>query len=133
MKRLPLLVFAIFLLASCATTTRVEYVDREIVRYETKEVHDTLREKTSDSVSQSIERINDTVYVTKYKEHIKYLYRNVYVGDTVYKDSIQTVYIEKTVEKTRIPKICWFAFILASAIIATGIYKLIKKVKSSWL
>lgn len=131
MKKLFYIVLFVILFASCATT-RVEYVDREIVRYETKEVHDTLRENTHDSVSQSVEHKGDTVYITKYKEHIKYLYRNVYVGDTVYKDSIQTQIVTETVEKTRIPTFFWFSFIAASVIIIVGIYTLVKKVKT-WI
>lgn len=131
MRKLFCIVFAIILFTSCATT-RVEYVDREIVRYETKEVHDTLREHTHDSVNQSIETKGDTVFVTKYKERTKYVYRNVYSVDTVYEDSIVTQVVTETVEKKYIPTFFWVAFIAASVIITAFIFFAVKKVRT-WL
>ena len=57
--------------SSCATKTQIEYRDRVVDHYITKEVHDTLRENTTDSVYFEVIVKGDTVYKTKYKEKTK--------------------------------------------------------------
>lgn len=108
MKRVAsyiVILLTIMTMCSCKTTKQVEYRDRYIDRYITQVVHDTLREKSSDSVYHEIIVRNDTVFETKYKERIKWRDRVVEKTDTVIKDSIDIQYIEKTIEVTRVPKI----------------------------
>lgn len=112
--------------SSCATRTKIEYVDREVVKYETKIQHDTLVKEVHDSVFHSIIQKGDTIYDTKYIEHIKYRDKIVVKIDTCYKDSIQTQIKENTVEKKIIPKWCYFSLVICSLIIIFAILKVLE-------
>jgi len=109
-----MIIFAIVLLfSSCATKTKIEYVDREVVKYETKIQHDTLINHIHDSVYHTIFQKGDTVYDTKYVEKTKWRDRVVYKTDTCYRDSVYTQTKEKTVEKKIIPKWCYFCLVVS--------------------
>ena len=116
-----IIVFAL-LLSSCATKTQIEYRDIVIDHYITKEVHDTLRENTTDSVYFKVLVKGDTVYKTKYKEKTRWRDRIIERHDTCWRDSVVTEYNETIKEVTKIPKIfkislifstlcCIFAFV----------------------
>lgn len=105
MKKLALLFALCFVLASCKTITKVEYRDRYIDHYITKEIHDTLRETKTDSVYFEVIQKGDTIYKTKYKEVIRWRDRIVEKTDTCYKDSIVTEYKESVKEIKYVPKI----------------------------
>lgn len=100
------------LFLSCATRKRVEYVDREVIKYETKVQHDTVIRNVKDSIYHTIFQKGDTVYNTKYIERIKYLDKKVYVHDTTYRDSIRIEYKEITKVKKVIPKWCYFSLLI---------------------
>ena len=95
-----ILVFAISL-CSCATKTKVEYVDRNVYKTEIQTKHDTLINNVHDSIYMQVFQKGDTIFQLKYKEQIKYVNKIVYAKDTIYRDSIQT--IVKEVVKTYEP------------------------------
>mgnify|MGYP006958223518 CR=1 FL=1 len=95
----------ILALSSCATKTRIEYRDRDVNHYITNTVHDTLVEKSTDSVFVNKYIKGDTVFYEKYKEKTKWRDRVVEKHDTCYRDSIVTIKQEKTIEVVKIPKI----------------------------
>ena len=69
-----LIFFAIMIglcvLCSCSHGKTIEYVDREVVKYNTKEVHDTTFIDKHDSIHHTIFQKGDTIYDTKYVERI---------------------------------------------------------------
>jgi hypothetical protein len=87
--------------AGCATRNKIEYVDRDVVRYEKQIYHDTLINNVHDSIFQTVYQRGDTVYNVKYVEKIKYTDKYVYQRDTVWRDSVRIEYKEKVVEKTK--------------------------------
>ena len=116
----------IFLLCSCASTSKVEYVDREVVKYEKQYIHDTTQIEKHDSVFYSIIQKGDTVYSTKYVEKTRWRDRVVVKSDTVFRDSIHTQIKEKTVEKQIIPKWCYFCLVVCAIFLIFAIRKLIR-------
>lgn len=125
MKRL-LLFIALISLFSCSTKKKIEYVDREVVRYETKYQHDTLVNNIHDSIFHTIYQKGDTVYDVQYKYRTQYKDKVVIHCDTCYKDSIQTVYVEKTDVKKVIPKWCYFSLVCWLIIIIFAIVRVRK-------
>lgn len=121
-----LLAIALILCTSCKTKTKIEYVDKEVVKYEYKIKHDTLIENNHDSIFHTIFQKGDTVYNVKYKEKIKYKDKFVYTTDTLYKDSIQYVDRKETVEKKYIPKWCYYSLVGWILLLIFAIYKIYK-------
>lgn len=117
MKKAGVFLILVFLFASCATRKSIEYRDRVVTEYQTREVHDTLREKTTDSVYLEVKTFNDTVYVTKYKERFRWRDKIVIKIDTIVKDSI--VVQEKAVVIERKTKPNWlvYGFFLIASIL----------------
>lgn len=105
----------ILTLSSCATKTRIEYRDRDVNHYITNTVHDTLIDKSTDSVYFEVKVKGDTVFATKYKEKIRWRDRIVEKHDTCFRDSVVTITKETTKEIVKIPKIyslsLWFSII----------------------
>ena len=71
-----LISISIFLLTSCKSiqyvpieTVRTEYVDRNLLRIDSIYMRDSIH----------IKQLNDTIFVDKYQ----YIYRNIYLADTV--------------------------------------------------
>ena len=107
---LAIIIIAIILLfSSCATKKQIEYVDREVVKYQKEIVHDTLFQHTHDSVYYTIFQKGDTVYSTKYVEKTRWRDRVVVRGDTCWRDSIVTEYKETVKEVVKFPKTYWYA------------------------
>lgn len=126
---IPVLAFIIAFLLSligCKTKTKIEYVDREVVKYEYKTIFDTLVQNAHDSIFQTIYQKGDTIYNIKYKEVIKYKNKSVNKTDTVYKDSIQVQYLKETVEKKVTPKWCYYCLLVSVLFAIFAIYKLYK-------
>ncbi len=94
-------------MGSCATRNKIEYRDRDVIKYISAIQHDTLINDVHDSIYTSIRTSKDTVFSTKYRERIVYKNRILIKNDTIRKDSIQTQYKENTIIKTKIPKWCW--------------------------
>jgi hypothetical protein len=105
---ITVVVGVILFFCSCATKTKVEYVDREVVKYNTIVQHDTLIRDTHDSIYHTIFQKGDTVYDTKYVERTRWRDRVAVKSDTCFRDSIQIQIKETVVEKTKIPKWCWY-------------------------
>lgn len=112
MKKLLYIICAIFLLSGCATKSKIEYRDRDVIRYIKSIQHDTLLNNVHDSVYNNIYTKGDTVYNIKYKEKISYKDRIVYKNDTIKKDSIQVVNKESTIIKNKVPKWCWILLVV---------------------
>jgi hypothetical protein len=100
-----IIIAIVLLLSSCATKTRIEYRDRDVNHYITNTVHDTLIDKTTDSVYFEVMVKGDTVYQTKYKEKARWRDRVIERHDTCWRDSVVTEYKETVKEVTKIPKI----------------------------
>ena len=131
MKKAIALLSIITLLASCATKTKIEYVDREVVKYQTKIQHDTLVQNIHDSIYYEVIQKGDTIYSTKFVYKTQYKDRVVVKIDTCFKDSIQTQTITETkvVAKEHIPWWAWFCLgitLLLISLIAYSIYKWLK-------
>ncbi len=121
-KMLPLIL--VLTLLSCATKTKVEYVDREVIKYETKIQHDTLINNVHDSVFHTIYQIGDTVYNTKYVQKIQYKDRVVERIDTCYRDSVHILKEKVTQEKKIIPNWCYYSLVSWIIIIIFAFVKL---------
>ena len=114
-----------FLLSSCATKSKIEYVDREVVKYVHSVQHDTLINNVHDSIYHTIFQKGDTVYDTKYVEKTVYKDRIVHHTDTVLRDSIHTEVKKVTVVKERTTKWCYLSLLCVFLIF---IYKLKNKI-----
>ena len=121
-----IIITLILVFSSCATKTKIEYVDREVVKYETKIQHDTLINNIHDSVYHTVFQKGDTIYDTKYVEKTKYRDRVVVRIDTCYRDSIQTVIKESVKEKQIIPKWCYYLLVFSILVIIFAIVKVIR-------
>ena len=126
-KRFLVVIFCVaailFLFSSCATK-KIEYVDREVVKYKTKIEHDTLIQHTHDSVLHTIIQKGDTVFDTQYIVKTGYYDRVVYKMDTCYRDSIQTQVKESIVEKEVIPHWCYFCIAITLICLIYLIYRM---------
>ena len=118
--------FLLMALCSCATRTKIEYRDRDVNHYTTNTVHDTLIDKTTDSVYVCVTTKNDTVYRNVYKEKTRWRDRIVEKHDTCWRDSVVTEYKETEKEITKIPKIFWCSFVFSIIIIIFAFIKLLK-------
>jgi hypothetical protein len=121
-----IIITLILVFSSCATKTKIEYVDREVVKYETKIQHDTLINNIHDSIYHTVFQKGDTIYDTKYIEKTKWRDRVVVKTDTCYRDSVQTITINKTIEKRIIPKWCYYCLVVCVIFIIFAIRKLIQ-------
>lgn len=131
MKKVIALLSIITLLASCATKTKIEYVDREVVKYQTKIQHDTLVQNIHDSIYYSVIQKGDTIYSTKFVYKTQYKDRVVVKIDTCFKDSIQTQTITETkaLEKKHIPWWAWICLSFTCSTLALTIYRIYKWLK----
>ena len=121
-----IVVAIVLVLSSCATKREIQYVDRDVVKYETKIQHDTLINNIHDSVYHTVFQKEDTIYDTKYVEKTKYRDRVVVRIDTCYRDSIQTVIKESVKEKQIIPKWCYYLLVFSIIVIIFAIVKVIR-------
>jgi hypothetical protein len=117
-----IIVFVLFMLSSCATKTKVEYIEKEVVKYETKIQHDTLINNVHDSIR--IETKGDTVFVDRWHTSVKE--KIVNRTDTCWRDSVRTEIKENTVEKLKTPKWCYFCLGLCIIFIIFAIIKLLR-------
>lgn len=121
------IVIAIVLMfSSCATKREMQYVDRDVVKYETKTQHDTLINNIHDSVYHTVFQKGDTIYDTKYVEKTKYRDRVVVKTDTCYRDSIQTVIKESVKEKQITPSWCYYCLVVSILFVIFAIVKAIR-------
>ena len=113
-------------LCSCATKTKIEYVDREVVKYNTIVQHDTLIQNTHDSIYHTIYQKGDTVYDTKYIEKTRWRDKVVVKTDTCYRDSVRTEIRESVIEKQKIPKWCYVSLVISAIFVIFAIGKFVK-------
>ena len=124
---LAMIIIAIILVfSSCATKERIEYVDRDVNHYITNTVHDTLIDKTTDSVYFEVKVKGDTVYQTKYKEKTRWRDRIIERHDTCWRDSVVTEYKETVKEVTKTPKIFWVSLFISIICIIFAFIKLVR-------
>ena len=121
-----IVVAIVLMFSSCATKREIQYVDRDVVKYETKIQHDTLINNIHDSVYHTVFQKGDTIYDTKYVEKTKYRDRVLVRIDTCYRDSIQTVIKESVKEKQIIPKWCYYLLVFSIIVIIFAIVKVIR-------
>ena len=110
------------LFVGCATKRHIEYVDRDVVRYETKIQHDTLINNIRDSIR--IETKGDTVFVDRWHTSIKE--KIISKTDTVFRDSVKTETKNIVVEKLKTPKWCYYLLGLFVIIIIFATIKIAK-------
>lgn len=120
---------SLFLLAACATRTRIEYRDRDVNHYITNTIHDTLINNTRDSIYVEVLAKGDTIWRTKYVEKTKWRDRIVERHDTCWRDSIVVEYKENVKEVTRVPKIYKFSLLLSILCIIFVFIKLTRWLK----
>ena len=113
-------------LCSCATKTKIEYVDREVVKYNTIVQHDTLIQNTHDSIYHTIYQKGDTVYDTKYIEKTRWRDKVVVKTDTCYRNSVRTEIRESVIEKQKIPKWCYVSLVISAIFVIFAIGKFVK-------
>lgn len=124
--RICLIALCVMMLASCATKTKIEYRDRDVNHYITNTVHDTLVDKTTDSVYFEVKVKGDTVYATKHKEKTRWRDRIVVKHDTCRVDSIVTIRKEVTKEITKIPKLFKISMVFSILVIIFAFIKLFR-------
>lgn len=125
-----IIIVLVLLLSSCATKTQIEYRDRVVDNYITKEVHDTLRENTTDSVYFEVLVKGDTVYKTKYKEKTRWRDRIIERHDTCWRDNVVTEHKGTVKEVTKIPKILNVSLFISIICIIFVFVKLIRWLKT---
>ena len=96
------------LLCSCAATKHIEWRDREVEKWNTKVVHDTVRVYEKDSIYHQITTKNDTVFDTKIVERIRWRDKIVEKTDTIIKIQTMIEYKDRIIEKKIVPKWCWY-------------------------
>lgn len=128
-NRIILILGLAILLVSCATKTKIEYVDREVVKYETKVQHDTLINNVHDSIYHTVFQKGDTIYNTKHVEKTRWRDKIVIKTDTCWRDSIVTEYKETIKEVTKIPKIYRISLYICIIFLIFAIFKLIRWVQ----
>ena len=121
-----IIIAVIMLFSSCATKTKIEYRDRDVVKYNTSYVHDTTFVEKHDSVYHTIFQKGDTVYDTKYVERTRWRDNIVVKKDTCWGDSIVTIKMETVKEVTKIPKLFKIAFVFSILVVIFAIVKLIR-------
>lgn len=126
---LTLGLFLVVFFSCCSTKKQIEYVDRDINHYITNTVHDTLIDKTTDSVYFEVKVKGDTVYQTKYKEKTRWRDRIIERHDTCWRDSVVTEYKETIKEVTKIPKIFKFSLFISILCCIFAIIKIIRYIQ----
>ena len=121
-----IIIAVIMLFSSCATKTKIEYRDRDVVKYNTSYVHDTTFVEKHDSVYHTIFQKGDTVYNTKYVERTRWRDNIVVKKDTCWRDSIVTIKKETVKEVTKIPKLFKIAFVFSILVIIFAVVKSIR-------
>lgn len=98
----------VLLLCSCASTKQIEWRDREVEKWNTKVVHDTVRVYEKDSIYHQITTKNDTVFDTKIIERIRWRDKIVEKTDTIKEQQTVIEYKDRIIEKKIVPKWCWY-------------------------
>ena len=96
------------LLCSCEATKHIEWRDREVEKWNTKVVHDTVRVYEKDSIYHEITTKNDTVFDTKIVERIRWRDKIVEKTDTIIEQQTTIEYKDRIIEKKIVPKWCWY-------------------------
>lgn len=119
----------LLLMCSCAATKQIEWRDREVEKWNTKVVHDTVRIEDKDSTYHSVIQNGDTIYDTKYIEHIKYRDKVVIQRDTIVTVQKEKEYIDKVIEKQVVPKWCYYCLVVCIAFLFFAIIKIYRYIK----
>lgn len=127
-KELIIILFLVLLLSGCKTTKYIEVpVDKVKIEYRDRLKHDNIYIHDKDSIF--IEHKGDTVFLNKYK--LKYIYRNVYLRDTIANtDTITKIQKVDVVKEVNVLK--WYQkLLMALGIACLGIiiYYIIKLIR----
>lgn len=117
---------AVLVLASCASRKQIEYIDRDVVRYQVLERHDTITENVHDSIYHTVFQKGDTVYDTKYIERTRYKVKVVERTDTVVNVETVVQTKEKIVERKVTPKWCYALLIFCILFSINELKKIVK-------
>lgn len=98
----------VLLLCSCAATKQIEWRDREVEKWNTQVVHDTVRVYEKDSTYHNIVTRNDTVFDTERIVHIEWRDKIIVNTDTLIRYQTVVEYKDRIVEKEIVPKWCWY-------------------------
>lgn len=127
MKKILYILLIFIFFSACATKSKIEYRDREVVKYIATLSHDTLINHVHDSIYNNIYTIGDTVYNIKYKEKISFRDKIVYRTDTIQRDSIQIVSKENLIIRKQVPYWCWYLLAFNIILIIFVIIKIYAK------
>lgn len=131
MKRLLYIVlfFISICFMSCKTQSKIEYRDRDVLKYISTVRVDTFIKDIKDSTYLNIYTKNDTTYIDKYKERLIYKDRIKIKTDTITKDSVVVQFKENTIIKTKVPTWCYILLLINILIIAVIVIKFYYKWK----
>lgn len=131
MKRLLYIVlfFISICFMSCKTQSKIEYRDRDVLKYISTVRVDTFIKDIKDSTYLNIYTRNDTTYIDKYKERLIYKDRVKIKTDTITKDSVVVQFKENTIIKTKVPTWCYILLLINILIIAVIVIKFYYKWK----
>lgn len=131
MKRLLYIVlfFISICFMSCKTQSKIEYRDRDVLKYISTIKVDTFIKNVKDSTYLNIYTKNDTTYIDKYKERLIYKDRIKIKTDTITKDSVVVQFKENTIIKTKVPTWCYILLLINILIIAVIVIKFYYKWK----
>ena len=114
---------------SCKTQSKIEYRDRDVLKYISTVRVDTFIKDIKDSTYLNIYTKNDTTYIDKYKERLIYKDRIKIKTDTITKDSVVVQFKENTIIKTKVPTWCYILLLINILIIAVIVIKFYYKWK----
>lgn len=132
MKKLLYIVLffiGICFISSCKTQSKIEYRDRDVLKYINTIKVDTFIKNVKDSTYLNIYTRGDTTYIDKYKERLIYKDRVKIKTDTITKDSVVVQFKENTIIKTKVPTWCYILLLINILIIAVIVIKFYYKWK----
>lgn len=126
MKKILYVIICILIIGFCSSCKQTEYVEVPVETIKTEYIVNKDSIFVHDSIWTLIEKQSDTVYINKYKEYTKYVYKT----DTICKtDTIpKIVKVEKIIEVNKLRK--WQKYLMylgggfLSLIISTIIFKI---------
>lgn len=118
-----ILVFISISFIGCKTQSKIEYRDRDVLRYINTIQVDTFLKDVKDSIYINTYTKNDTTYINKYKERLVYKDRIKIKTDTIVNDSIVNIYKENIIVKTKVPSWCYILLVINLLVLAIVVIK----------
>src|SRR5574344_776977 len=111
-----ILVFISISFICCKTQSKIEYRDRDVLRYINTIQVDTFLKDVKDSIYIK-------TYIKKYKKRLVYKDRIKIKTDTLVNDSIVNIYKENTIVKTKVPSWCYILLVINLLVLAIVVIK----------